>query len=124
MTSIHSSKVLVLGGLLFVTLAAGCAGGHQWSNSGDGYSGAGYGSAYPNLDGSAGSYPYNSVYARSSPDKSDYQSSPLYNNGGDTRYGSGNGNRDRGEEPNPERRADLGHDRSAKADKDSAPVYR
>ena len=118
MKSIHSSKALVLGGLLLVTLAAGCAGVSEWSYHRYGSSGAGYGNAYPNLDGSAGSYPYNSVYASSSPAKSDYRSYYLYNDSSDNQYGRGN------EDPNPERRADLGQDRSANSVKDSTRIYR
>jgi hypothetical protein len=64
--------LLGLGGLLIVTLVAGCAGGPAWSNNGDGYSGGGYENTYPNLDGSAGSYPYNNVYTSSTPDNSGY----------------------------------------------------
>jgi hypothetical protein len=41
MKSIHSSRALVLGGLLFATLAAGCASGPQWSNNYNRYSGGG-----------------------------------------------------------------------------------
>jgi len=55
MKSINPRKALGLGGLLLiVTLAAGCAGEQGWLNNHYGYSGGGYGSAYPNLDASDG----------------------------------------------------------------------
>jgi len=119
MKLIHSRKALVLGGLLLVTLTAGCAGGPGWSSSRYGNGGGGYGSAYPNRDGSAGSYPYNSAYARASPETSDYRSYYLYNNRGDS-----DNNGVRREEQNAEQRADLGNRSERNAVNDSRPVYR
>jgi hypothetical protein len=69
MKAIDPRKALVLAGLLIITFATGCAGAQGWpySRYGDsggrgGGGGGGFGNAYPNLDGSAGSYPHNSVY--------------------------------------------------------------
>jgi hypothetical protein len=74
MRTVDPRKVLALGALLIVILAAGCAGGQGLSNDRHGYGGGGggFGSSYPNLDGSAGSYPHNNVYGRLSPYKSNY----------------------------------------------------
>ncbi len=75
MRTVDPRKVLVLGALLIVILAAGCAGGQGWSNDRHGYGGdrsGGFGNSYPNLDGSAGSYPHNNVYGSSSPYNSNY----------------------------------------------------
>jgi hypothetical protein len=68
MKAIDPRKALVLGGLLIITFATGCAGAQGWPHNrygdsgGRGGGGGGFGNAYPNLDGSAGSYPHNSVY--------------------------------------------------------------
>jgi hypothetical protein len=143
MKSIHSNKGLVLGGLLLVTLAAGCASGPQSSNNYNrgGYSGGGFGNAYPNLEGSAGSFPYNRVYARSSSYKNGYFGDYPYNNAGDSHayasvnrrngassdgknYGSGAEKVAGHKEGNAERRADLGYDRGATFVYEFTPVYR
>ncbi len=71
MKSMDPRKVLVLGALLIVTLAAGCAGEQGLPNSRKGPD-SGFGSSYPNLDGSAGSFPHNSVYGSSIPNNSGY----------------------------------------------------
>jgi hypothetical protein len=65
MKSIDPRKALVLAGLLIVTLA-GCAVQPGRWNYPHGYN-AGYGSSYPNLNSSEGSYPYNSSYESSYP---------------------------------------------------------
>ena len=132
-----------MGGLLFVTLAAGCASGPQWSNNynRNGYSGGGYGNSYPNLEGSGGSFPYNRVYASSTSDKNIYRGDYPYNNAADSHayasvnrrngassdgenYGSGAENGAGHKEGDAERRADLGYDRSANSVYEFTPLYR
>jgi len=73
MKTMDPRKALALGALLIVTLAAGCASG--WPNSRDavdGSGGGGFGNSYPNLDGSAGSYPHNNVYGSFIPHNAGY----------------------------------------------------
>jgi hypothetical protein len=72
----NSRKALVLGGLLIVTLAAGCTAGPGYSNNPYGYN-SGYATS-PYNSGYASSYPYNSGYANS---YSGYGSSYPYNGG-------------------------------------------
>jgi hypothetical protein len=60
MKTIKLRKALALGGLLIITLAAGCADRQGWSHSRHDYGGGGWGNSYPNLDSSGGPYP--SVY--------------------------------------------------------------
>jgi hypothetical protein len=74
MKAIDSRKAL-LGGLLIITLVAGCAGGLGWSNNSGGYQ-----NTYPNLDGSAGSHPYNNVYAGSTAHNGSYEGDHLDDN--------------------------------------------
>jgi hypothetical protein len=62
MRTISSRRVVVLGGILVVTLAAGCFGGDRgYSNSPYGYNGAYY-TSRPYEGGYANPYPYNSGY--------------------------------------------------------------
>jgi hypothetical protein len=140
MKSIHSSRALVLGGLLFATLAAGCASGPQWSNNYNRYSGGGYGNSYPNLEGSGGSFPYNRVYASSTSYKNIDRDYPYSNAADSHAYASVNrrsGASSDGEnyvsgaekgagpkEGDAERRADLGYDRSANSVYEFTPLYR
>ena len=75
MKTMDPRKALALGALLIVTLAAGCASG--WSNGrdtvdGGGRGGGGFGNSYPNLDGSAGSFPHNNVYGSFIPHDAGY----------------------------------------------------
>jgi len=116
MKFINPPKALALGGLLIVTLAAGCAGGQAWSNNRYGYNGGGWGSSYPNVNNSGGPYPSDSVFRSDVPnDNHAYASNvnrrnPPFSDGSQA-YGRINGDRHR------EPQADRSDDRSASAER-------
>jgi hypothetical protein len=93
MKAIKSRSVLVLGGILIATLAAGCyGGGHGYYNDPYGYN-SGYGSTYSSNGGYYSSNPYGGSYYSSYPNGyySSYPNSYSYNNGynGRSSYNSG-----------------------------------
>ena len=116
-------KALALGGLLTVTLAAGCAGGQGWSNNPSGYYGnSGFGAVYPYNSTYRSSYPYNNGYNRAyaySGSHGNTTSRAVSDN-----YGRVNDNRGREQQPQADRRADRGHDQSGNSERESTPVYR
>jgi hypothetical protein len=119
MKSINPRKALALGGLLIVTLAAGCAGGQGWSNDPYSYNGGGnWGSSYPNLNSSGGPYPSTSVYRSDVPSDNNHAYASEVNDSNppsrDRSETYGRVNVDRHQEPQADRHAD---DRSASAER-------
>ena len=93
MKAIKSRRVLVLGGILIATLAAGCSGGgHGYYNDPYGYNG-GYGTSYSSNGGYYNSNPYGGSYYNSNPNGyyGSYPNSYSYNNGynGKNSYNAG-----------------------------------
>jgi hypothetical protein len=92
MKTIKSRRVLVLGGILIASLAAGCyGGGHGYSNDPYGYNG-GYGSSYSSNGGYYNSTPpagyyysnpnrYNGSYGNSYSNNNGYNGKSSYNAG-------------------------------------------
>ncbi len=116
-------QALALGGLLIVTLAAGCAGGQAWSNNRYGYNGGGWGSSYPNVNNSGGPYPSDSVFRSDVTDDSNHayaydvsHKNPPSGDGSQI-YARVNANAPRQQEPQADRHADRSDDRSASAER-------